>query len=79
MRWRAPVWVQVGSGMAEPVRTPGEALEKLANRWLMERGRHYCSARANCLAALNQALDPELARQAFIRASIEARMLHGAR
>jgi hypothetical protein len=79
MRWQAPVWVQVGNGMAEPVRTPGEALDKLANRWPMERGRLYRRARATCLSALHQALDPELAREAFIRASIEAEMLHGAR
>jgi hypothetical protein len=79
VRWQAAVWVQVGNGMAEPVRTPGEALEKLANRWPMERGRQYQRARANCLAALHRSLDPELARAAFIRASIEAEMLHGAR
>jgi hypothetical protein len=79
MHWQAPVWVQVGNGMAEPVRTPGEALEKLANRGSIEQGRHYRSARANCLAALHHALDPELAREGFIHASIKTETLHGAR
>jgi hypothetical protein len=64
--------------MAEPVRTPGEALEKLANPWPMEQGRHYRSARANCLAALHQALDPELAWEGFKHASIKTETLHGA-
>jgi hypothetical protein len=70
MHWQAPVW--------EPVRTPGEALEKLANRGSIEQGRHYRSARANCLAALHHALDPELAREGFIHASIKTETLHGA-
>jgi hypothetical protein len=73
--WAKPVWVRVGNGFPEAVRGPAEALEKLSHRWPAERGRHYRTAAASCLAALSAQLEADLAREAFIRASTEARML----
>jgi hypothetical protein len=74
-RWLAPVWVRVGSGFSEPVRSPAEALEKLTHRWPGRRGRHYLGAKTCCAAALTQQMSAELAREAFIQASIESEML----
>ena len=74
-RWLAPVWVRLGNGSPEPVRDPAEALEKLMFRWPPTRGRHYLSARTSCLAALNRQMANDLAREAFIRASLEAKLL----
>jgi hypothetical protein len=73
--WQSAVWIRVGHGGAEPVRTPGEALDKLDHRWPAKRGKDYCFARSCCLAALRRELDPALAKAAFIHASVEAKML----
>jgi hypothetical protein len=73
--WQSVVWIRVGHGGAEPVRTPGEALDKLDHRWPAKRGKNYCFARSCCLAALRKELDPDVARTAFIHASVEAKML----
>lgn len=74
-RWLTPVWVRLGNGSPEPVRCPAEALDKLMFRWPPSRGRHYRSAKTNCLAALNHQIAGDLAREAFIRASLEAKLL----
>jgi hypothetical protein len=74
-RWQTPVWVRVGDGMAEPVWGARQALDYLAYRWPAGRGRHYLGAKANCLAATRKQLAPEYARDAFLRASVEASML----
>ncbi len=75
VRWKTPVWVKVGNGIPEAVRSPAEALQKLKYRWPAEQGRHYSGAKASCAAAMRAQLEAELARDAFVRASIEARML----
>ena len=74
-RWLTPVWIRVGNGVPERVRCAVAALEKLTYRWPDKRGRHYFSAKTCCLAALNGQASAEMAREAFIRASIEAQML----
>lgn len=74
IRWNAPVWVR-GTAGVEPVRTPGEALERLNNRWPPYGGRRYRSARACCIAALSKQLEPNLAREAFVWASAEVEIL----
>lgn len=74
-RWLTPVWIRVGNGAPETVRCAGAALEKLTYRWPDKRGRHYLSAKTCCLAALNGQASAEMAREAFIHASIEAQML----
>ena len=75
-RWQAPVWVRVGQGIAEPVWGPKQALDCLSYRWPAVQGRHYRGAKANCIAAVGRQLASELAREAFVRASIEAAMLN---
>lgn len=74
-RWLAPVWIRVGSGVAEAVRSPSDALEKLMYRWPNDKGLHYSSAKSCCLEALSQRHKLDASREAFIRAAIEAKML----
>lgn len=74
-RWLTPVWIRTNNSSAEAVRGPAEALEKLMFRWPANRGRHYRSAKTSCMAALKQQLSNDLAREAFIRASLEAQLL----
>jgi hypothetical protein len=74
--WSLPVWVRRGSDGAEAVWTPREALECLNYRWPNNGGRHQRGARACCLAALTNQLEPGLAREAFVWASAEVEILH---
>ncbi len=74
-RWLAPVWIRVGNGAAEAVRSPGDALEKLMYRWPSRTGTCYSLAKANCFKALADRLELNTSREAFIRAAIEAQML----
>ncbi|WP_409457356.1 DUF982 domain-containing protein [Rhizobium sp.] len=74
-RWLAPVWIRVGSGVAEAVRSPSDALEKLVYRWPSQKGMHYSSAKSYCIEALSQRHKLDASREAFIRAAIEAKML----
>ncbi|AXV16094.1 DUF982 domain-containing protein [Neorhizobium sp. SOG26] len=74
VRWRT-VAVKFTNQAPEKVETPGEALDKLLHDWPREDGRHYRSAKTNCRAAAKAQLDPELAREAFLRATAEAEIL----
>jgi glutamate-1-semialdehyde aminotransferase len=75
VRWLAPVWVRVGNGMPEIVRGPKDALEQLQYRWPSLQGGSYRQAKLKCMAALSKRGLCEEARETFIRASIEAKML----
>jgi hypothetical protein len=75
VRWRAPVWVRVGNGMPEIVRGPKDALAQLQFRWPSFQGASYLEANRKCMAAFTKRGLCEEAREAFINASIEAKML----
>jgi hypothetical protein len=74
-RWKVPVWIRIKTGRLEAIRGPEEALERLAGRWPRPHARHYRSAITNCEAAVSGQFSAELAREAFVRASLEAAML----
>jgi hypothetical protein len=73
-RWKSPVWLRVGYGPAEAVRSAAEGLGQLSHRWPAERGPHYAAAKAGCLAALYANGCCQTAREAFEKACIEARL-----
>ncbi|MGN7295404.1 DUF982 domain-containing protein [Rhizobium sp. SAFR-030] len=75
-RWLAPVWVRHGEEPPEAITSPKQALERLSCNWPMKRGRHYLGAKASCTAVMKKRLASDLAREAFIRASIEAQILN---
>ncbi|TDK39719.1 DUF982 domain-containing protein [Rhizobium deserti] len=73
--WKTPVRVKVARWRLETIASPAQALEKLANCWPSARGRHYRSAVTNCEAAVSCQYSSELAREAFVRAALEAAIL----
>ncbi|MBY3417726.1 DUF982 domain-containing protein [Rhizobium laguerreae] len=73
--WKVPVQVRVGRGFVESVRGPEEGLQYLSYRWPVTSGTCYDEARLKCLRALQKRFPCEAARDAFILAAQEARML----
>lgn len=73
--WRAPVFVRIRHGSTEPVENTAEAIHYLKHRWPHERGRHYARAMKDCAAATERLLPAEVAKEPFVAAAIEARLL----
>jgi hypothetical protein len=73
--WRAPVLIRIGYGSSEQVASPSVALDYLQNRWPHERGSHYAKAITDCKTASEGQIPHEVARETFIAAAIESRVL----
>lgn len=74
-RWHEPVYLRIGYGMPEAVRSPREAHNHLLFRWPTIRGEKYDSARSLCLQADIDPLLSDKARKMFIAACVEANVL----
>ena len=74
-RWLSPVFVRIGYGLPEAIRTPRDAMTYLHFRWPAKRGRAFDEARMQCASAVEANRACESAREAFIRASVEAGIL----
>jgi len=74
-RWLGPVYLRIGYGMPETIRSPKEALNHLLFRWPTIRGEKYHSATNLCSAASGNPLLYEQARRIFIEACAEAGVL----
>lgn len=72
-RWLTPVFIRIGYGLPEAIRTPSDALNCLHFRWPAKRGKAFDAAREQCASVDDKAC--ESAREAFIVASIEAGIL----
>ena len=75
VRWPSPIRVRVGYGFPETIRGPREALTYLNYRWPAIDGEHCRSAKIICAEALEFRTSPDVAREAFLQACIEAKML----
>ncbi|CAD7038718.1 hypothetical protein REJC140_00659 [Pseudorhizobium endolithicum] len=75
VRWLTPVRVRIGYGFPETIRTPHEALSYLHYRWPAVDGDHYRQAKVLCAEAVEHPGLTEAAREAFLHACIEAKML----
>jgi hypothetical protein len=75
VKWQAPVRIRVGNGPAETIRGPEEGLRYLTYRWPAVSGGYFHEARLKCLRALQNELPCQAARDAFVSAAEEARML----
>jgi hypothetical protein len=73
--WRTPVRIRTGTGLAENVQGPEEALHCLTYRWPASEGNHFDAARLKCVLVLQKRAACEEARDIFISAAIEAEML----
>lgn len=69
--WAYPVKVGLGGGTEQIIRGPADALRLLSD-WPTRGGWFFERARNRCHAALEMSGDVELARQAFLAASLEA-------
>jgi hypothetical protein len=74
-RWPGPVYLRIGYGMPEAIRSPKEALNHLLFRWPTIRGEKYHSATDLCSAASGNPLLIDQARTMFIEACAEAGVL----
>lgn len=70
--WSKPVHVEFPRRLARVVDGPKAALELLDNEWPARKGRHHAAAKAMCQAAIARLTSPDVARETFISASIEA-------
>jgi hypothetical protein len=75
VRWLAPVYVRIGYGIPEAVRSPKDALNHLLYRWPASCGNARREAEASCAKAMQLKYACDAAREAFIRACIEAMVL----
>ncbi|KQV83483.1 hypothetical protein ASC90_20770 [Rhizobium sp. Root1220] len=75
MRWTAPVAIRIGKRSSEFVHGPDEAIFFLEHRWPCNKGAQFEVARRRCVEAINQLEHPETAREAFIAAADEAKVL----
>jgi hypothetical protein len=73
--WRAPVLLRRGHGSSERIEGPSVALHYLNHRWPHERGPFYMTALDCCEAALRGIISDEVAKETFILAAIESRLL----
>ncbi|WP_083347502.1 DUF982 domain-containing protein [Rhizobium sp. LCM 4573] len=74
-RWLTPVYVRIGYGMPEGIRSSKEALNYLLFRWPAVNGPAYERAKSLCSAAIGHDVPSDDAREAFVRACIEAKVL----
>ncbi|HEU0118761.1 MAG TPA: DUF982 domain-containing protein [Alphaproteobacteria bacterium] len=74
-RWLGPVYLRIGYGMPETIRSPKEALNHLLFRWPTIRGEKYRSATDLCDAASGNPLLCDQARKIFVEACAEAGVL----
>lgn len=74
-RWATPVYVRIGHGASEVITGPQKALHFLMIRWPTERGAKYTMAGIACANSVEGRGSPEVAKEAFIAAAIEASVL----
>lgn len=73
--WSKPVYIRIGYGAREIIEDPERAFTYLAFRWPGERGVKYDAAKVACAASAKRPEFSEDAREVFIGAAIEARIL----
>lgn len=75
MLWNTPVRVDIGDRFASFVRGPDDAIHFLSVRWPSERGTSYSRAKEICFAAISHRIAVEAAREAFVMACLDARLI----
>ena len=75
VRWLSPVRVRIGYGFPETIGSPSEALGYLQYRWPAVDGDHCRQAKMLCAHAVQNPGLTDVAREAFLRACVEAKML----
>ena len=70
--WATPLEVRLQSGLSRIFRSVAEARWFLENEWPVHQGDHYERALMVCRAAERRQVSPEVAREAFLAACLEA-------
>jgi len=73
--WTSAVCIRIGYGPIERVESAEEALNYLDHRWPRVDGPCWELARRKCIMAVSDSAISQEARDAFIAAAAEARML----
>jgi hypothetical protein len=72
-RWEEPVTFETGKlGQYRAISSAAEACRVLDEAWPVSDGIHYIRAKAVCLTAASGGIDPEVSRNAFLKAAEEA-------
>jgi hypothetical protein len=74
--WSNLVYIRIGTGNADVITGPSDALAALTNRWPAGQGRHFVDAKRLCRMAVAGDVSAEVAREAFIAAALEAAVLN---
>lgn len=72
--FRVPVTVRLSDSLEHTFHSVFNALDFLEHEWPLRKGSQYLQAVQQCRAALANMVSPEIAREAFIAACIEAGM-----
>jgi len=75
VQWAVPVHVRVGNGGRERIDGPDAALSVLRSGWPSNQSPEFCLARERCIKAVTQHDSAELARESFLNAAVEAKVL----
>lgn len=75
INWAVPVYVRIGHGLRERVGSAEAALDYLNHRWPERQSPEYRAAKRTCLMALSNQASEQAARQAFVEAAAQAKML----
>jgi len=75
VRWHLPLYIRIGTSERERVDGPDAALSALRHRWKCRESDRYHQAKARCLAAVAWHGSAELARESFLKAAVEAKVL----
>lgn len=73
--WRAPVLVRIGNGASEEIEGPLAAIHYLRHQWPHDRGPSHKTALELCSVAVDGGIPTDVAKEAFILAAIEVRLL----
>ena len=73
--WSAPVHVVIGNGPSETIFGPEAAVQYLRSGWPIRNSLRHSKALRACTAATHRRAPPDLARDVFIAACVEADLL----
>jgi hypothetical protein len=72
--WTKPLTVCLHNGLSHTFHSVENAIDFMENEWPTRSGVHHAHALDVCRAARNRLISPEVAREAFMSACLEACM-----
>ncbi len=75
IRWAVPVHLRIAGGSRKCINGPDAALLALQGQWPSKDSAEFSLAVARCRKALMEHGSAELARQSFVNAAVQAKVL----